>query len=61
MTIAEALIQKGKIEGLKEGEEKGIEKGKIEDAKKMLAEGFDVALITKITGLTVEEIEKLSK
>ena len=42
---------------------KGIEKGKIEEkletAKTMLVEGFDVATIAKITKLTVPEIEDL--
>ena len=51
MTIEEALIKKG--------EEKGIEKGKIETAKKMLAEGCNVDFISKITGLTVDEINNL--
>jgi len=33
--------------------------GKAEDAKKMLAEGFDISVINRITGLTKKEIEKL--
>ena len=30
--------------------------GKLEDAKKMLAEGMDIEIIKKITGLSEEEI-----
>ncbi|MDR1812275.1 MAG: Rpn family recombination-promoting nuclease/putative transposase [Candidatus Fibromonas sp.] len=54
---------KGKIEGEAIGEARGLEKGKIEGiaevAKNMKAKGFDVAMISKATGLAVEEIEKL--
>ena len=46
-----------------EGEKIGIEKGKIESkyetVKKMKLKGFDVKLISEITGLTENEIEKL--
>ncbi|HOV13313.1 MAG TPA: Rpn family recombination-promoting nuclease/putative transposase [Spirochaetota bacterium] len=50
-----------------EGEKIGIEKGKIEgeknkaceSAKKMKQKGFDIKLISEITGLTENEIEKL--
>ena len=37
----------------------GIEQNKIENAKKMLKEKLDIDLISKITGLSKEEIEKL--
>jgi len=50
-----------------DGEASGIEKGKTEGkiegiaevAKNMKAKGFDVAVISEVTGLSVEEIEKL--
>ena len=55
--------REGKKEGLKEGEKKGVEKGikegKIEMAKKMREEGEPVEKITKYTGLSIEEIERL--
>ena len=51
MTIAESLIEKGI--------EKGERKKAIDTAKRMLAQGFDVAIISKITDLTEEEIKKL--
>jgi predicted transposase/invertase (TIGR01784 family) len=55
-------------EGLKIGEEKGINKGKIEGkkeekietARKMLADGLPIETISKYTGLTTKEIEKLT-
>ena len=43
-------------EGMKDGIEQGIEKGKLETAKAMLAEGLDIKLIVKMTGLTEEMI-----
>jgi predicted transposase/invertase (TIGR01784 family) len=39
--------------------EKGIKKGKFEVAKKLKDEGLDIMIISKATGLSVEEIEKL--
>jgi len=55
MTIAEKLI--------KEGMEKGMEKGKLEEkramAKKLIAKGIDLLVITEITELAEEEIKKL--
>jgi predicted transposase/invertase (TIGR01784 family) len=50
-----------------DGEARGIEKGKIEGktegiaevAKNMKGKGSDVAFISEVTGLSVEEIEKL--
>ena len=50
-----AARDQGRAEGRSEGK---IEE-KIETAKKMLAEGMDINLIIKITGLTKDEIEKL--
>ncbi len=50
-------IQKGRQEGIKEG----IKEGKIEDAVKMLEKGLDSTLISEITGLPEEELEKLQE
>ena len=52
-------IEKGKLEGIKEGIEKGIKEGKISMAKTMKEDGADINLISKYTGLSIEEIEKL--
>ncbi|MCP4152600.1 MAG: hypothetical protein GY757_32995 [bacterium] len=49
------LSRKAKKIGLR----KGIEKGKAEMAKKALEEGVSIDLISKISGLTIEEVEKL--
>ena len=45
----------GYIDGMAEGEAKG----KTEIAKNMLKENIDIELISKVTGLSQEEIEKL--
>ena len=42
-----------------DGKTEGKIEGKIEVAKTMLAEGFKVSVIEKITKLTLEEIENL--
>ena len=55
--------QEGKQEGLAEGMELGMKKGMnqkaLEIAKTMLADGVDINLIMKYSGLTQEQIDKL--
>ena len=41
------------------GISQGIEQNKIESAKKMLEDNLDVNTISKYTGLSVDEIEKM--
>jgi len=50
---------KGKQEGMEEGMEKGMKEGKTEIAHKMKADGLTPEIISKYTGLTIEEIENL--
>uniref|UniRef100_UPI000ABB2945 Rpn family recombination-promoting nuclease/putative transposase n=1 Tax=Leptospira noguchii TaxID=28182 RepID=UPI000ABB2945 len=45
MTTAEKLIQKGEM------------KGKVETARKMFKEGFELDVILRITGLTEQELK----
>ncbi|MBQ0030038.1 MAG: Rpn family recombination-promoting nuclease/putative transposase [Bacteroidales bacterium] len=52
-------LKKGKAEGLKEGEEIGIKKEKLDNARKMKECGVDINIISSVTGLSKEEIEKL--
>ena len=52
-------IKKGKLEGLKEGIEKGRHAEQISMAIAMKNKNMDINLISEITGLTIEEIEKL--
>lgn len=52
-------IKDAKNEGIKQGLEQGLEQEKIEIAKKMLKEKMEINLISNITGLTKEEIQKL--
>ena len=42
-----------------EGEAQGEAKKNLDNARKMKAKGYDTAEIADITGLTIEEIEKL--
>jgi len=46
-------------EGTKIGIEQGSKQEKIEIAKNMLKENMDIDIISEITSLTKEEIEKL--
>ena len=63
----EWLLEDMRLTGMHEGEVIGISKGRIEGkteekleiAKNMLKENLDTAIISKITGLSKEEIESL--
>ena len=52
-------MQKGKLEGIKEGMEKGIKERNYAIAKTLKEMKMDNASISKATGLSIEEIEKL--
>lgn len=54
-------IKQGLEEGIKEGIKQGIEQEKIKTIKNMLAENMPVEVVSKVTGLTKEEIEKINK
>jgi predicted transposase/invertase (TIGR01784 family) len=68
-SMYESTYVVGKMEGIKEGMEKGIEQGieqgvekkSLEIAKGMLAEGFDIETIVKITGLNKEMVLMLGE
>ena len=59
--------EEGKLEGIKEGIIEGIEKGKLEGIKEekismaiaMKKDGADINLISKYTGLSIDEVRKL--
>ena len=60
--VEEALMRglaDGREEGLKKGMEKGMEKERLANAAKMKELGVDVMVICQVTGLSVEDIEKL--
>lgn len=45
--------------GFSEGKAEGIAEGKADDARKMLADGLDIAKISQYTGLSPEQIQAL--
>ena len=47
--------------GRQEGEAKGKEETQLEIAKNMLKENIDISVISRVTGLDIETIQKLSK
>ena len=53
------MLSKEREEGIKEGIEKGRHTEQISMAKAMKNDGVDINLISKYTGLTIEEIQKL--
>lgn len=66
MTIAEYLEQKGFKKGMEQGIEQGIEKGMeqaraavLNIASAMLADGFDRAVVMKLTGLSADDLAQL--
>jgi predicted transposase/invertase (TIGR01784 family) len=54
-------IQLERADAAKEGEEKGKAAGKAEGAKAMLSDNMPHELVVKYTGLTMEQVEALSK
>ena len=54
-------LEEAKIEAEIKGKIEGKIEGKMETAKEMLAEGSDKDFISRVTGLSLEEIEKLAK
>ena len=49
------------IEAEEKGHEKGLKESKIEIAKKMLNDKLNIEIISKYTGLSIEEIKSLNK
>ena len=54
MTLLEKLEEKGELRGM----EKGKIEGKLETARNLKAEGIDIAIIRKTTGLTEEQLKE---
>jgi predicted transposase/invertase (TIGR01784 family) len=59
-SVMETAKFEGRAAGLAEGKRKGRAERDIEIARSMKGEGFDTAMITRMTGLTPEEIERLN-
>lgn len=62
-SMHESHYGRGKLDGREEGIEIGVEKGKAEEryemARKSLVKGFDVQTVSEISGLSIEEVEKI--
>ena len=58
-SIRDEATKKGLKEGLEKGLERGTEQSKNEIAKNMLKENMDILLISKLTGLSNEQINNL--
>ena len=54
-------IEKGRIEGIQLGRTEGIQLGRTDTARNLLQMGFDAAQIAQATGLSLEEVQSLSK
>ena len=52
-------MTKGRAEGMTKGKAEGMTKGKAEVAQSLLKEGFSIKIISRSTGLSLEEIERL--
>ena len=52
-------MEKGMKKGMKKGMAKGMNQKALDIARNMLADGVDINLIMKYSGLTQEQIEKL--
>ena len=61
MTAAQRFREDGVKEGIELGIELGIEQTKIDMTINCLKEGSHIQFITKVTGLSIEEIESIAK
>ena len=61
MTAAAQIEEVGVKRGIELGMEKGMEKEKFNTAKNMLADHFDMSVIGKITGLSLDQINRLQQ
>ena len=66
MTARELIKEEGRQEGIQQGVQRGVQQGRQEGAQRMqavvcnmLREKADMDFISKVTGLSAEEIEKL--
>jgi len=59
-TMFAVTVEKWKKQLEKRGEKRGKMKGKIETAQNMMKDGFSTSQIQKYTGLSIEEIKKLT-
>jgi len=55
----ERAIERGMKKGMEEGYKQGIEQKQLEIIKSMLNKKMDDVLISEITGVSIEEIEKI--
>ena len=53
-------LEKGLAEGLEKGMAEGLEKGRVETAINLKKMGVDDDIISKASGLSIEEIQKLN-
>ena len=58
-SIRDEGIRKGLEQGIEQGLEQGTEQSKNEIAKNMLKKDLDISLISEVTGLSNEQINKL--
>ena len=57
----EASYDTGLEQGVKQGLEQGSKQKELEIAKAMLSDGDSIDKVSRITGLSIEEIKELSK
>ena len=57
--IINTAVEEALMRGLADGRAEGMEKERMANAAKMKESGVDVTVICQVTGLSVEEIEKL--
>ena len=60
-SMRELLQAEAQEKGMQKGREEGIEKGRQEVALRMLKQNMQLQLITQLTGLPIQQIQKLKK
>ncbi len=60
-SVLEEAVEKAEVLGMEKGIEQGEHNKQIEIAYKMLEEEMDKNIVARITGLSIEEIEKMNR
>ena len=60
LATLEAAVEEGMEKGMEKGLKKGLLTERLRNARRMLAEGLSCELIARVTGMSVEEVMKLT-
>jgi len=58
--ILEDMRNEAEERGVKIGEERGVKKARLQNAYSMIADGLDLTIVAKYSGLTLSQVKELA-